>query len=411
MAAEDSTRATRDGAPPLARVFAQVFGGKPTRRVHAPGRVNLVGEHIDYLELPVLPMAIQRGVEVLLRPREDGRVRLAHARAQFEPREFELAAELAPFDAGDWGNYAKAAATTLAREHGVRRGLDAVVGGDLPPAAGLSSSSALVVALGLALLEANGLALAPLELATLLARAEQYVGTRSGGMDQAASLCGRAGCALAIQFAPLRVEPLPLPPDWRFVAAHSLEHAHKSAAAREAYNALRAAGEQALAQLTAFPDLGASARSYQDLCSLHPVEELLQLGNQVLPAHYQRAFRHAVTENARVLQAREAIVAGDAPRLGGLMNASQASLRDELNVSTPALDRVVEAARAGGALGARLTGAGFGGCAVALCLEADLPRVLAALEQGFYRGRPADALVPEPVFPVQASQGASVQSL
>src|SRR5262245_19691883 len=137
--------------------------------VRAPGRVNLIGEHTDYNDLPVLPMALQRGVTLRVRVRGDARVVLVNADERFGPREFELAADIEPFAQGDWGNYAKAAAQIAVRELGVRRGFEAIVESDLPAAAGLSSSSALVVACGLALLRANAVELGALELAALMA--------------------------------------------------------------------------------------------------------------------------------------------------------------------------------------------------------------------------------------------------
>src|SRR5262245_50531180 len=157
-----------------------------TRVARAPGRVNLIGEHIDYNDLPVLPMALQRDVALLCRPRADAVVRLANVDERFAPRGFEVSRAIEPFARGDWGNYSKAAAQALARDLGIARGMDAVVSATLPAAAGLSSSAALVVASALAILAANERELDPLALAELCADAERYVGTRSGGMDQAA---------------------------------------------------------------------------------------------------------------------------------------------------------------------------------------------------------------------------------
>src|SRR5688572_5183137 len=232
--------------------FAESVG---TRVARAPGRVNLIGEHIDYNDLPVLPMALQRDVALLFRPRADGVVRLANVDPSFGPRGFEVSTSIAPSARGDWANYPKAAAQALARDLGLARGLDAVVSATLPAAAGLSSSAALVVASALALLAANERELEPLALAELCADAERYVGTRSGGMDQAASLCGREEHALRIEFAPLRVEPIAVPERWRFVIAHSLVRADKSGAVRAAYNRRRAQCEEVLRRMAALPEL------------------------------------------------------------------------------------------------------------------------------------------------------------
>src|SRR5262249_48203572 len=142
--------AARIDDPRLLEELALRFRGEPSQLVRAPGRVNLIGEHTDYNGLPVFPMAIQRAVRIAFRPRSDARVHLENRDPRFEPREFEIGPEIAPFAAGDWGNYAKAAAQALARRAPIRRGFDALVEGDIPSAAGLSSSSALVVACALA---------------------------------------------------------------------------------------------------------------------------------------------------------------------------------------------------------------------------------------------------------------------
>ena len=178
----------------------------------APGRVNLIGEHTDYNGLPVLPIAIDRDVLVAARRRDDDHVDLSNTDAAFPPRQYAVAAAIPPSPAGDWANYAKAAAEALVAELG-RRGLGALPGGAfrvdgrVPLAAGLSSSSALLVACGLAHLSLAGVALPPAELAELFARAERYVGTLSGGMDQATALLARADHALRIDFFPAARAP------------------------------------------------------------------------------------------------------------------------------------------------------------------------------------------------------------
>ena len=360
--------------PRLLEAFARRFGAPPSRLVCAPGRVNLIGEHTDYNGLPVFPMAIQRSVRIAFRPRDDARVRLANLDPRFEPREFEIGPEVEPFPAGDWGNYPKAAAQALARRASIRRGLDGLVSGDVPSAAGLSSSSALAVASALALLSANGTDIDRLELMELCARAERYVGTESGGMDQAICLGGRAGHAVLIEFEPLRLRPTPVPSDWRFVVANTFVEAKKSGAAQAAYNARVRECSEALRRL------GLAGRSYRELVAAHPLGELLELVERKLEGTLRRRFCHVVGENARVEDARAAMLEGDLAAFGRMMDASHASLRDDYEVSCAELDRLVERARAAGAAGARLTGAGFGGCAVALCRANRLERLLDRLE-------------------------------
>src|SRR5207302_509556 len=199
-------------------------------------RVNLIGEHIDYCGLPVLPMALSRGVRVAFERRADRGTRLVNADARFAPGFFTIDASIPPAPAGDWSNYARAAAQALAQRFPDLRGVDALVQSDLPIAAGLSSSSALVVAMALALLHANGVTVPALELMELLAQGERYVGTAGGGMDQAIILGARAGCASRIDFHPLRLTSTAVPADWQFVVAGGLVHAEKCGGARQAYN-------------------------------------------------------------------------------------------------------------------------------------------------------------------------------
>jgi galactokinase len=301
-------------------------------RVWAPGRVNLIGEHIDYHGLPVLPMALQQRVEVAFDPRDDQRIRVTSP--AYGARAFEWRESLEPAPPGDWGNYLRAAAVAVARKWGVGRGFDGVISSDLPAAAGLSSSSALIVAVTLALLRTNGWRATFEQLMEILPDGEHFVGTRGGGMDHAAVLASRAGYASLVSFHPPAVRHVPVPPDWTFLVADSGVRAEKSGAARERYNAVRNSP-------------GAAA--------------------------------HVATESARVAAAVAAMEASDAECFGRLLLESHASLRDRLQVSHPALDRIVECATEAGAMGARLTGAGFGGSAVVLCSRRNAAQVQAAL--------------------------------
>lgn len=394
----------------LRRGFEAAFGRSDDAfHVRAPGRVNLIGEHVDYNDLPVLPMALQCATHIAARARDDARIRIANADARFGAREFELSGEIERSAQGDWSNYVKAAAQLLARECGATRGVDLFVSGEIPAAAGLSSSSALVVAAGLALARVNAQSIEPLAFADQMARAERYVGTNSGGMDQAVCMAGRAGHALLIEFAPLRVARLPCPAEWRFVVAHSLVEADKSGAAREHYNQRRADCGDALSALLADPEFADSPRSYRGLLERFGPERLAWSATRALEGRPLARLRHQLSEFARVQRARQCLVAGDATGFGEAMNASHASLRDDYEVSCPELDALVEAARASGALGARLTGAGFGGCIVALTRERELDRVRAGLEQRYYSrfARPAF----EPVLVARASDGASIGEL
>jgi galactokinase len=302
------------------------------QRVWAPGRVNLIGEHIDYHGLPVLPMALRQRVEISFEPRRDSLIRASSE--GYGAREFEWRGDLAPVAAGDWENYLRAAVLAATGKWGVGRGLDASIRSTLPAAAGLSSSSALLVAFTLALLRANGWTASFDDLMRILPEGEQFVGTRGGGMDHAAVLASRAGYASLMSFHPPAVRHVAIPTNWSFLVIDSGVRAEKSGAARERYNSVRSSP-------------GAAA--------------------------------HVASELARVCAAVEAMEGDDAAGFGKLLLESHASLRDVLQVSHPELDRIVECAMQAGAFGARVTGAGFGGSAIALVNRGESARVLASL--------------------------------
>ena len=206
-------------------------------RVSAPGRVNLIGEHIDYHGLPVFPMALRRCVTVQFAVRGDATIRAESD--GYEPRAFEWRKSLERAPPGDWSNYVRAAALAVGEKWGLGFGIDARVSSDLPAAAGLSSSSALLVAVALAVLRANQWAASFEDLMEILPEGEHFVGTRGGGMDHAASLGSRAGYASLIHFDPVRLTHVPVPPDWAFLVIDSGVKAEKSGAARERYNYIR----------------------------------------------------------------------------------------------------------------------------------------------------------------------------
>ncbi len=405
----------------------------------APGRVNLIGEHTDYNGLPVFPIAIDRGVRIEFTVTDEAAVRLDSPVARFDPFAFQLKRPIAAADQGDWSNYVRAAGRGL-MEHGVRleRGIEGTVTGDVPIAAGLSSSSALVVASALALLKANGSTLPRLELAALMARAERFVGLEGGGMDQAACLHGREGHALRIEFEPLRVTPVAVPEGWRWVVASSLVRAEKSAGAREAYNERARQCREALgvvgggggarrgrvsgsagvgARQVATPegaardtrgDAATGRPAYRDLVAEDDVDGLLRRARRVLAPVLFRRFRHVVTEGRRVAQAEAAMRDGDMGRFGDLMVRSHESLRDDFEVSTDGLDAIVNVALEAGAAGARLTGAGFGGCAVVLCDDRTAAPVMEALAARFFAPRLGGPPTSEEMFAVRAGGGAGV---
>ena len=407
-------------------------------RAVAPGRVNLIGEHTDYNGLPVLPIAIDRAIRIDFRVKGEAMVRLDSPVARFAPFAFQLKRPIEAADQGDWSNYVRAAALGLL-EHGVelKRGIEGTVSGDVPIASGLSSSSALVVASALALLKANGVgvedgmgggaeggagpvavglasdedaagghragkAISRLELAALMARAERFVGLQGGGMDQAACLHGMPGHALRIEFEPLRVTPVAVPEGWRWVVASSLRRAEKSAGAREAYNERARQCREALEVL---------ARGYRELVADPDLDGVLRRARRILVPVLFRRFRHVVTEGRRVAVAEEAMRNGEIGRFGNLMVQSQVSLHEDYEVSTADLDEMVEIALGAGAAGARLTGAGFGGCIVALCDERAVEPVTDALAARFYTPRLGGPPGRDVMFAVKAGRGAGVVGL
>ena len=397
----------------LQTAFTAHFGAAaPTLLVQSPGRINLIGEHIDYNDLSVLPMAIGRHVRLLVRPRTDTRVRIASLAPGFAPREFTLGTDIAPYPVGDWGNYVKAAAQALARSHDALVGFDAMLDSTLPVAAGLSSSSALVIGVALALLGANDRTWDPVPLAELMARAERYTGTQGGGMDQAICAGAVAGTASRVDFAPLRITPVPVPTDWRFVVAHSLSRAEKSGGAQQTYNRRTVECREALERVAhAIGSSGGSGRGYRDLLAAHHATELVAIGARVLEGDLLKRFRHVVTEADRVRRAEAALRASDLATFGALLSASHASLRDDYEVSSPALDELVGIAERAGAVGARLTGAGMGGCIIAAARAREVEGVLDRLRAEFYLPRAPTGPLGDHLFLADPAGGAAVARL
>ena len=417
--------------------FATIYSEPPTHLVEAPGRINLIGEHIDYCKLPVLPMAIERRLRLYLRPRTDTEVRVTSTAWDYSLRTFTLSEAIQRYPAGDWGNYVKAAAqvivrhlssggTSRAESNSSLRGVDILIDSDLPLAAGLSSSSALLIACALGLLAANGQELPPLDapgpdgarserirahFAGELARGERYVGTAGGGMDQTVCLLARAGAALRIEFEPFRVTPVQIPSEWRFVVAHSLTQAEKSKSALTVYNQRARQCREAEEAVTDTLTRSASSGGYPGLVAQYDVHELMVAAEDSLHPMFLRRFRHVVSEAQRVEDAEVALKAEDLSRFGGLMDASHASLRDDFEVSTPELDELVGIMLEAGAAGARLTGAGLGGCAIGVCTRDQVESVCEALTTRFYERQYAPGEVTEYPFVAHPSAGASVTRL
>ncbi len=379
--------------------------------MRAPGRVNLIGDHIDYNGLQVLPMALKRHLSVLYKERDDTTVRITSTDRQYGSREFVLSASIDPCEDGDWCNYVKAAGQGVAQRFEIERGFDAVVHSDIPTAAGLSSSSALVVASALAILHANDVWVDRMELAELLAESEHYVGTRGGGMDQAICLAARRHSASRIDFSPLRLTAHLIPPEWHFIVAFSQIRAEKTGAARDVYNSRSEECREALTRVIEAEGLAGQVDSYPALLAAKPVPTLMKTAVAVLDESLARRFRHVVTEPHRVSAAERALISYDLKGFGRLMSQSHRSLKDDFEVSCAELDELVEIAEHAGAAGARLTGAGLGGCIVVLSTEKRTQKVMKALADRYFSKREFEGDLEDHLFIAEPSAGATVTAL
>ncbi len=375
--------------PPIARHFEDLYGRKPEVIAEAPGRVNLIGEHIDYSEGFVLPFAIADRTYAAIAAREDGLVRIAsHQRRE---RIFSIdIKDVKPGSKGDWEKYVLGVIWSL----GITQGVDILVDGNVPAGAGLSSSAALEcsVAVGLNHLLALSISLPDLARATQKAENE-YVGMPCGIMDQSVSLMAQAGFALLLDCRDLTTESIPFD-----VAAADLELLIIDTQAHHAlvdggYAERRASCESVVAKLK-IPSLRHLA-----------LADLEAAKDQLTAIEFVRA-RHAVTEIARVMDAVKALQSSDFVTLGQLINQSHISLRDDYTVSCPELDVAVEASLASGALGSRMVGGGFGGSAIALVQQSDIEKVKSAVIAAFESKR----FKKPRFFTSLPSAGASAQS-
>ncbi|NKQ37711.1 MAG: galactokinase [Chloroflexi bacterium] len=331
------------------QTFIEQFNRLPSFFVRAPGRVNLIGEHTDYNDGFVLPMALDRAVWLAVRPREDGEVRL-HSLDFGETAVFQLTHLYK--EEGHWSEYAKGVAWAMQNAGYALSGWEGVMKGDVPVGAGLSSSAAVELAAAQVFTAVADISWNPVRMALLAQKAEnEWVGVNCGIMDQMVVAAAEANHALLIDCRSLATEAVPLPED---TAVIILDTATRRGLVESAYNERRQQCEQAAAFL--------------GVAALRNVtwEMFTAVTAQLDPLIRQRT-RHVITENQRVLEAVAAMCRGDAARLGVLMNESHLSLRDDFAVSSPELDAMVEIAQAQpGCYGASMTGAGFGGCAVAL---------------------------------------------
>jgi galactokinase len=369
------------------------------RLYRAPGRVNLIGEHTDYNAGLVMPAAIQFQTLVAAAPRTDQRLRVRSLNFD-DTVEFDLPVRgreaAASRDTAHWSDYVTGVAWSLAREGFVSSGADLLIHSSVPIGSGLSSSAALEVAVGYALLDlAAQEGARPVDcqqLALLCQRAENdYVGMRCGAMDQLASACGRAGYALMLDCRSLATEAVSVGDAVLVVCNTMVRHSH----AGGEYNQRREQCESAVHTLAA---------RWPDVIALRDVQphQLGQAESLLDPLKFKRV-RHVVTENARVLAMRDALAAGQLHAAGKLMQRSHDSLRDDYAVSCSELDLMVQLAMQNdGVYGARMTGGGFGGCTVNLVAPGAVNDVSERIASGYqqatghrpdiYRCTPADGV-------------------
>jgi galactokinase len=363
------------------------------RVVQAPGRVNLIGEHTDYNEGFVLPIAIDRGVTIALIPTNNRRVELTLA-DDGDSAGFDL--DAIGSRTGRWIDYVVGTAWAMAAAGLPVRGFRGSLAADLPQGAGLSSSAALELASAFALAGGAEPPIDRMTLARIAQRGEnEYVGVACGLMDQAASALGVEGAALLLDCRSLERRSVPLPLDG---AALVVTHSGSSRRLeRSAYNERRAQCDAAVAAI-AVREPG--VRSLRDVTTTMLEDAASELG----PLLGRRA-RHVVGENERVLEAVDAIEARDLRAVGRLLGASHASLRDLYEVSSPELDALVEIAEGvPGVLGSRLTGAGFGGCTVTLVRREAVGRLTGQILERY----PARTGLTPRVFEVRPADGAGV---
>lgn len=381
--------------------FKSRYGAAPEYVIRAPGRVNLIGEHTDYNDGFVLPVAIDREMVIAASPkadREDREVRVWSC--EYEAEDVFSLGQLARSETRPWVDYLRGMLSIWQACAFKLRGFDAVIAGDVPQGAGLSSSAAYEVAVGTFLNEMMATGISPKQLALLAQKAEnRFIGVQCGIMDQFISAMGRPDAALLIDCRSLASRPVPLRLAEQGLVIVITHSGVRRGLVDSAYNERRAQCEEAVQLL-------AKSLHRDDVKALRDISwddfEAHQAG---LPAVVAQRARHVVSENERVLQAVECLGRGDLTAFGKLMNASHASLRDDFEVSCPELDVLVAQTQAfEGVVGARMTGAGFGGCTVTLMpsnrVEAYRSHVLPAYQRE--TGQEATAWV------CVATQGASV---
>ncbi len=367
----------------VVKKYFDQYHNQPTTLVFAPGRINLIGEHTDYSDGYVLPVAINLGIAIAMAPREDSLIKLysidLEDAFEFNLHDFQKD--------GGWGEYIKGVAWALGEEGYQLRGWQGVISGSIPIGAGLSSSAAVLVAAVKAFCSSSALSLSEVDMAKIGRRAEsEWVGVNVGIMDQLVSSAGQADHAVRLDCRTLEYEYVPIPGHVNFVVLDTMTRRELT---NSAYNTRHEEIKQASKAL------GVSILRDANL-------ELLAEKRSALSETLYRRARHVISENQRVLAFSEAMKAGNLQAMGALINASHASLRDDFQVSSEELNLIVEIAQNQPAcLGARMTGAGFGGCALAVMEDASVEEFIKTVTFAYQ----AETSIEPHLFKIESEDG------
>lgn len=375
----------------LTELFTNTFGHQPTHFFQAPGRVNLIGEHTDYNDGFVLPCAIDYQAMIAVSPRDDQKVVATAHSYDGQVSEFELTLPIASSEEAFWSNYVRGVATVLLQKGMNLRGVNIAIIGNVPQGAGLSSSACLEVVTGLTLTRMAGLNVSLKELALIGQQAEnEFVGCKCGIMDQMVSACGKEGHAMLLDCRSLDTRLVSIPEN---AAVMIINSNVKRGLVDSEYNTRR---EQCEAAAQHF---GVKALRDVTLAQLEAAKADLD------DLTFRRA-RHVITENDRTEAAAEVLALGDLVTMGELMAQSHISMRDDFEITVPAIDGIVEIVRnvIGNEGGVRMTGGGFGGCVVALVPQEQVDAVKQAVEQHYPQC--SNGLIAD-IYVCRASNGAS----
>ncbi|KAM4553325.1 N-acetylgalactosamine kinase [Fundulus diaphanus] len=430
--------------------FEAKFGESPLFYARAPGRVNLIGEHIDYCGYSVLPMAIEQSILAAVSVNNSGTIQMANTNPQYQDFKVSCSEEIViDRENPKWYYYFLCGVKGIQEKFGIARlaGMSCVVDGTVPPSSGLSSSSALVCCSGLLTMEANQKSLSKVALAEICAKSECYIGTEGGGMDQSISFLAEEGTAKLIEFQPLKATDVKLPHGAVFVISNCCMEMNKAASSHynirvvecriatkmlaqargldpsgllklcQVQTALKASLEDMLVLVDEV--LHPEPYSREEICKVLGITseklcaELLSANTQHV-THFklhQRA-KHVYGEAARVMRFKSVCDAGPAESiklLGELMNQSHASCRDLYECSCPELDQLVDICLKSGAVGSRLTGAGWGGCAVSMVPSGKAESFLQAVRDAYYTPDPRRAAMEkQSLFVTKPGGGAAV---